>query len=624
MVRLLGTHGLAALRDTQGVLIPLLRSKRTCEDFRLICHSRKIHPRPTLSTPDAGRPSYFRSKLRSELSSVDGQGAFLRENCDYSHIDFFQSLERFREQGLPHDLPARLEADLNLDLQLCELKENLHKLKLGKGSATTLQEAERRAASYYKKLYRVRLREYQKRWVQDHRDWKILSRGKEVPSDTSKTDLDSSQEYLSPDPRTSTSRPENGSGRAINLESEVGGRSRPLLPVYSRLHGLLSAGTYPVGGACPVKCCQVQMDSGSTIITQTNSSSLPKTQRNQHIQTCVRREKASRLGRLQPDIHYCYLCFNWIVGDEWEPHCQTRFATLETKRCGTVTYCHTLVRPGYCPFCIGDDAHSATKRLESWTRDHKLWLHVNEHLTGRRWPVHCPHPLCNLSLEDETAFQFHLRDDHRFSWACFGSSARSNSQSPDDGPQESTKQGRKRKFASEDSTLQWMPSKCFRPISVSPESTSPISSVRKSRSTTPTIYPLLLSNLEDQIDSHEFQASCDARIESPTGEMIRPDLGCRNDLESSEWEWRSDIPALFDTMSTDSSSSGDSLFAQYIRSPSPTPSCSSASVVSDYSGKTAVASEGSYSSLVPSMKKKLSPQQKLECELVHDAHHQSE
>jgi hypothetical protein len=86
----------------------------------------------------------------------------LGKNSDHSHIGFFQSLKRFREQGLPHDLPARLEADLNLDLQLCELRDNLHKLKLGKGSATTLQEAERRAASYYKKLYRVRLREYQR------------------------------------------------------------------------------------------------------------------------------------------------------------------------------------------------------------------------------------------------------------------------------------------------------------------------------------------------------------------------------------------------------------------------------------------------------------------------------
>jgi hypothetical protein len=120
---------------------------------------------------------------------VDGQGPFLGENSDHSHIDFFQSLEPFREQGLPYDLPARLEADSNLDPQLCELRENLHKLKLGKGSATTLQEPERRAVSYYKKLYRVRLREYQKKWVQDRRDWKILSRGKEVPSDTSETDL---------------------------------------------------------------------------------------------------------------------------------------------------------------------------------------------------------------------------------------------------------------------------------------------------------------------------------------------------------------------------------------------------------------------------------------------------
>ncbi len=40
-------------------------------------------------------------------------------------------------------------------------------------------------------------------------------------------------------------------------------------------------------------------------VSELTIASLPKSQRNQHIQDCVRREMASRLGRLLTDIHYC-------------------------------------------------------------------------------------------------------------------------------------------------------------------------------------------------------------------------------------------------------------------------------------------------------------------------------
>ena len=177
------------------------------------------------------------------------------ENSAHRRIDLFQSLERFREQGFPHDLPARLEADLNLDPQLCELRENLHKLKLWKGSATTLPEAERHTASYYKKLYRVRLREYQKKWVQDRRDWKILSRGKEVSSDTSKTDLVKSIFLLIPE----------RARLAQKMAPEESLTSRAKWEAVQDLYSLCIRdftvfylpGLNPVDGACPVKCCQV-------------------------------------------------------------------------------------------------------------------------------------------------------------------------------------------------------------------------------------------------------------------------------------------------------------------------------------------------------------------------------
>jgi hypothetical protein len=46
----------------------------------------------------------------ANTSSVDGQGAFLGEN--HSDIDYFQSLKRFREPGLPCELPACIKERL--------------------------------------------------------------------------------------------------------------------------------------------------------------------------------------------------------------------------------------------------------------------------------------------------------------------------------------------------------------------------------------------------------------------------------------------------------------------------------------------------------------------------------
>ena len=57
----------------------------------------------------------------------------------------------------------------------------------------------------------------------------------------------------------------------------------------------------------------------------------------------------------------------------------------------------------------------ASGRPESWTQDHKLWRHINEHLEECRWPRVCPNPLCDASLQDALALQFHFVDDHRFS-----------------------------------------------------------------------------------------------------------------------------------------------------------------------------------------------------------------
>jgi hypothetical protein len=105
----------------------------------------------------------------------------------------------------------------------------------------------------------------------------------------------------------------------------------------------------------------------------------------------------------------------------------------------------------------------------------------------------------------------------------------------------------------------------------------------------------------------------DTSIAPVTREAMRPGLrytsiGPKSNDESYEWGWRPDTPEFLDIVSTDVSSSSDSLFSQYIRSPSP--SCSFTEMASDYSAETAVAREASEFSST-SQVKECSPQQEL-------------
>ena len=152
-----------------------------------------------------------------------------------------------------------------------------------------------------------------------------------------------------------------------------------------------------------------------TLGSMLDEKSLPKSKRSDHIQNCVRQEMVKKLVRVSSEIRYCHLCFKWVVGDEWEPHCALHLSSLTTKRCGTLSYCNTLVRPGYSPFRLGKKEESAAYRLQSWSRDFDLWVHVNDEVEGRRWPILCPHPLCDILLKGDRDLQFHFIDDHGFS-----------------------------------------------------------------------------------------------------------------------------------------------------------------------------------------------------------------
>ena len=143
-----------------------------------------------------------------------------------------------------------------------------------------------------------------------------------------------------------------------------------------------------------------------------NSYSLRKDRRSTHVHACRHKERASRLKRLPAEIKYCYLCFGWIVEEDWDEHCQSHLQRLTSMRCGSFTYCSTLIRPAFCPFCVGNGKLDASRRLSSWIRNRQLGDHLEAHLRETSWPRRCPFPLCDLEVADEQSFLYHLSDVH--------------------------------------------------------------------------------------------------------------------------------------------------------------------------------------------------------------------
>lgn len=92
-----------------------------------------------------------------------------------------------------------------------------------------------------------------------------------------------------------------------------------------------------------------------------------KTQRSGHIHACRHTQMARAHERSKSEVRYCYFCFRWIFTEDWEKHCQMHLDRITSKCCATITYCHSLLRPALCPFCLGGDRRvmSASTRWSS-------------------------------------------------------------------------------------------------------------------------------------------------------------------------------------------------------------------------------------------------------------------
>lgn len=269
--------------------------------------------------------------------------------------------------------------------------------------------------------------------------------------------------------------------------------------------------------------------------------------------------------------------------------------SITSKRCASITYCNTLLRPAFCPFCLGDNqpAASASARWNFWTREAQLRDHLRRHLAKSRWPLNCPHPLCTLQLNNETLFLYHLSDVHSLrtslhmnkcqqkehdsesfiNWAPDTKSQKRKRQNKDEQETRPSKQNKgplKIDWGNEQTRRQTLDGKPPHKI----RTTSPYTSTEVSFSDmvgdgNPQDLPeLTCSGATSPPDVNEL---------SPMNNMSSSENSQRRELHDHQLEWLRNLPGTTSDKFMPSLQDEDALFSLYLRSQSP--SCSSTKTI---------------------------------------------
>ena len=125
----------------------------------------------------------------------------------------------------------------------------------------------------------------------------------------------------------------------------------------------------------------------------------------------MHKKLAREMNRSKGELEHCYLCYSWIEYEDWNAHCETHLEDTWTH-CGVFSHHNTVLRPAFCPFCIGNEELQASNRIQTWHRDRAMKKHLQDHLSTTTWPRQCPVPRCAVELVHEKSFLYHLEDEH--------------------------------------------------------------------------------------------------------------------------------------------------------------------------------------------------------------------
>ncbi|KAI9773208.1 MAG: hypothetical protein M1839_002216 [Geoglossum umbratile] len=311
-------------------------------------------------------PRVYGQSYTANTTSCDGRQAFLDEAAQHDHVEYFQGFSKFCEKGLPHALPAEKKAALENDPQIIELRDRVQQLETEGASAEDIRGARNKVRSCRNSLERATLRVFQNQWVKDQRDWKIRTQGKEQAEDLKSTELVQTLSRIIP---------ERGRLTKMMLSDKVISkqeREQAVTDLYSFITRdytvLYRPGEEPINGTSYLK----------------NEERLTS--------TIVGKKSMQIL------FHVCsltwYIAFSALLGS--------------SKGNGGPIAGSILIQLVQ----EGNETLSAEKRLQEWNRDADLMPHLENHVSETSWPSGCPHPLCNLQIQDETSFWYHLNDAH--------------------------------------------------------------------------------------------------------------------------------------------------------------------------------------------------------------------
>ncbi|KAJ5839490.1 uncharacterized protein N7525_004678 [Penicillium rubens] len=327
-------------------------------------------------------------------------GAVLDEDDQSDHIEYFQGYVQYYERGLPGELPAEIKGSILEKPDMVEMRAQIESFAQNhdKDSLKNMN------LEYRKALVRHRLfelKQYQNRWVQEKRDQKIINRGKEEPTHLENDIRTRAQMLIMPEvARIAT---------AMSCTKELSFDEKLLLvqdlqtQCARDFDVVYLPNQSPVHGLCPAKGCHISI------------ASLRKCDRSAHIHGCVRREKASDLQISESEMRFCYECMEWFLSSQWRKHCDAHLQSWQIQHCEVIIYRHTVIRPGYCPFCLWDLNLnlSAETRLRSWLRSDNLREHIEgQHMAEIQRFKKKPICGCSQIFNNERDLRNHLHDAH--------------------------------------------------------------------------------------------------------------------------------------------------------------------------------------------------------------------
>lgn len=115
----------------------------------------------------------------------------------------------------------------------------------------------------------------------------------------------------------------------------------------------------------------------------------------------------------ESNVRFCYQCMKWFTSRQWRDHCNAHLQSWDSQYCEVITYRHTVIRPGYCPFCLWNVELHAEDRLDYWLNGGNLRQHIEEqHMRGIQWSTTKPACGCAQTFDNERGLRHHLHDAH--------------------------------------------------------------------------------------------------------------------------------------------------------------------------------------------------------------------